>query len=147
MNCRCGGVPEKYECLLVFVCVARTVGCSAWRRRRFEQDAILGELIRNSGLELRPTLPQLQDSRNGGGDSGTEGGVAAVAPYPDDGPALYPVPQTVPRLPETFSPRPTEYRLLLDELLGRASGKSAGKVLAYGMGACDTVAMRAQPSF
>ena len=73
--------------------------------------------------------------------------MTAVAPAPDGGPALYPVPQTVPRLPETFSPRPTEYRLLLDELRGRASKKSKGKVLAYGMGACDTVAVRAQPSF
>jgi hypothetical protein len=73
--------------------------------------------------------------------------MTAVAPAPDGGPALYPVPQTVPRLPETFSPRPTEYRLLLDELLGRTSGKSAGKVLAYGMGACDMVAMCAQSGF
>ena len=72
--------------------------------------------------------------------------MTAAAPAPDGGPALYPVPQAVPRLPETFSPRPTEYRLLFDELLGRASGKSAGKVLAYGMGACGMVAVHAQPS-
>lgn len=93
-----------------------------WRRRRFEQDCIMNELIKNSGLPTPAhAAPAAQSgpplSANG---SGTElhdhvGATAAQAVQSESGPKLVlaPLPATVPSLPDAFSPRPVSPHLPL----------------------------------
>ena len=93
-----------------------------WRRRRFEQDAILSELIRGADL---------------GRASAAGPGVAKAIPAHamSDGPGLVPIPDGVPMLPESISPRGPDRQLVLDVLLGRTSeAQSKNKLLAHGMG-------------
>ena len=106
-----------------------------WRRRRFEQDCILQELVSNSGLE--PPANGAAAVAKAGSVSGTsvEAGASPSMAGSDDGMGLAPVPSTVPVLPEAFSPRSTDQSQVIDVLLGRTPS-SAGKtkVLAHGMG-------------
>ena len=73
-----------------------------WRRRRFEQDGILAELLKNSGL-TPPSASEGSTPVNavGTGVSSTGDGGDCVA----SGFNLAPIPDTVPVTPEAFSPR------------------------------------------
>lgn len=109
-----------------------------WRRRRFEQEAILNELVRTSGLDA---LAQ-------------GGGAAEVAPAlgawalrgtADDAAGLAPVPDTCPPLLESYSARMTDQKQILEVLLDRSAGEASGKskVLAHGMGGLGKTTMAA----
>ena len=107
------------------------------RRRKFEQDGILAELIRNAGLTV-PTASADSDNAanlataekvsNNGVDAG--GAASGLAPIPD----------AVPVIPETFSPRETDSNLVLDVLLSRTDEATEEQhVLAHGMGGLGKV--------
>jgi hypothetical protein len=81
-----------------------------WRRRRFEQDGILAELIKNSGL----TAPSAAEAVVGAGVEAARGfdsvkavGTDASSTGPDatSGVKLAPIADTVPVTPDAFSPR------------------------------------------
>ena len=82
-----------------------------WRRRRFEQDAILAELIKASGLVRRQGL------------SASEAGPApaASAGMGTAGGAVAAIPGTVPNLPDAFTPRPDVQLRVLDLVLDRTA--------------------------
>ena len=81
-----------------------------WRRRRFEQDGILSELIKNSGL----TPPRAAGAGVSISAEATLGlrsvntvgnGVSSTGDDTTPGVGLAPIPDTVPVTPEAFSPR------------------------------------------
>ena len=99
-----------------------------YRRRRFEQDAILAELVRNSGLTSGMGETGTATSSNATDTSGTAKPTSMQA-------LLAPVPDATPQLPDAFSPRPNDQAKVLDVLLRRtAEAHDKSKVLAHGMG-------------
>ena len=107
------------------------------RRRKFEQDGILAELIRNAGLTVPTTSAGSNNAANVTateivGNSGVDAGGAASG--------LAPIPDAVPVIPETFSPRETDSNLVLDVLLSRTDEATKQQhVLAHGMGGLGKV--------
>lgn len=95
-----------------------------WRRRRFEQDAIMNELVRNSGLNPAAAAAEFA--------LGTGASVGAHA-TPSLG--LAPLPDTLPAIPDAYASRANDEKLVLDILLSRTTrAATASKVLAHGMG-------------
>ena len=114
-----------------------------WRRRRFEQDAILAELIRTAGLAAPDVLQAVVINT----DSGTDTAVKSAGNDAIDGvyaSGMAPVVDAVPVIPESFNPRQDDSNLVLDVLLSRTKGGSEQqKVLAHGMGGLGKTTMAA----
>ena len=90
-----------------------------FRRRRFEQDAILAELIRTSGIDAGL---RVEHGKDGNRDQGSAAASQLAA-----------IPSEVPPLLESYSPRTLEETKVLSALLNRDAPASP-KVLAHGMG-------------
>ena len=108
-----------------------------WRRRKYEQDTILQELVRLSGFvqanaAASADMPKSQLPEVGGGGGSTPAS-----------PALSSVPTSVPDIPEAFSPRAKDTGMVLDVLLNRTAEQvPKQKVLAHGMGGLGKTTVR-----
>ena len=84
-----------------------------WRRRRFEQDGILSELLKNSGLTA-PSAAYLNVGSSVAPTRGLESanavgsGARSTIPNATSGVKLAPIPDTVPVTPEAYVPRETD---------------------------------------